>query len=605
MLTHQLKSLPLRPGVYFFKDSQERVLYVGKAKKLRNRVKSYFSFPSSSDNKPMPASDLDEAKRQMITKVASIDTVVCDTEYEALVLEANLIRQHRPPYNIVLTDDKSYLFIKITNEEWPRVFPVRRVTKDGARYFGPYSSARAVRHTLKLLQRLFPHLTDKDQKHEWVFPHPLFNNNEEQQPIKQNNKPLTSVDHEQYRVNIENIIHFLAGERDRIINTLKEGMQKAAADHFYERAAIFRDQLQALERLEGSQKVFMPRSKSFDIISTATNRTRSAANVFQIRHGKLIGKQTFLLKHPGATDQTDIVRQFVLQYYRDAQDIPPLILTPSPLTEAVTIGRWINKEHPPTFAVPQRGNKRHLLKMGELNATQALSTETLSLTQDQRMQSATIALAKAIGINKRLLSRIETYDISNIQGQLATGSMIVFINGNPSPRHYRKFRIKQQATPNDYAMLAEVLERRLSHTGTGWDKPDLIIVDGGKGQLNKAQAILNRLQTNIPLAALAKREELIFIPNRPEPVRLPYDSDALYLIQRMRDEAHRFTIQYHRQLRSRRSSHSLLDEIPGIGPKTRKILLRRFGSVKAIRAASLPELQSVVGSKASTIKDYL
>lgn len=583
-LDQQLNTLPKQPGVYIFKDAKGNILYVGKAKLLNNRVRSYFQ----------PGATLDPAKQQMVTKVDSVETISVDTETEALVLEANLIRQHQPPYNVVLRDDKYYLFIKITTrEDFPRVFPVRRIKNDGARYFGPYSSAKAVRSTLRLLRRLFPHKAEKETPREQVFPHPLFSRNNPENEAA-------------YKENIQNIIRFLSGQRDEIIKTLKAGMKVASKQKNFEQAAIFRDQLQAIERLEGSQKVYLPRKESFDVISLAKQNNRSAANIFLIRDGKLLNKNTFLLKHRSNTDQADILRQFLLQYYRVAQDIPKTIFIPIELEDAKALASWINKEVPPALTTPKRGKKRQLLALGETNAQQLLETEEATFETDARLKTASSELAHAIGLEDKPLQRVETYDISNIQGSLATASMVVFENGKPARNQYRKFKMKIDGTPNDFAMMQETLRRRFANRHKDWPTPDLVIIDGGKGQLSSAKKIMDELKVTSPVISIAKREEEIFIPNQKDPVRLPFNSDALYLIQRMRDEAHRFTITYHRTLRSKRSTRSILDEIPGIGPKTKKKLLNHFGSLKNIKAARDEELIEVIGHKAAeSLKDYI
>jgi excinuclease ABC subunit C len=589
-IAQQLKSLPKKPGVYIFKNVKNEVLYVGKAKSLRVRVKSYFRANAN----------LDLAKQQMIPKITSLDTILCDSENEALILEANLIRQYRPPYNVVLTDDKHYLFIKITKDPFPRVYPVRRLLKDKAYYFGPYSSAHSVRSTLKLLRRVFPFKGEKDSPQDRVLPHVLFNSD----------SVSNQLDQTSYQSNINHLIRFLRGDRDHIIKTLQTGMRTSARARQFERAALFRDQLQAIERLEGHQKVYLPRPESFDVLSLAHESNRSAANVFSVRQGKLISKNTFLLKHSSGTPSSDILRQFILQYYQDAQDIPNLILLPTQLPHTTSIRRWINSDHPPTFKVPHRGSKKQLIAMGTINAQQLLSNERSRFEQTTQLKSALTQLARALQIKNTSLHRIETYDISNIQGAHATGSMVVFIDGQPKPSEYRKFRLKPEpglptGQANDYRMLQQVLTRRFANAHADWPQPDLILIDGGKGQLSSTLQILNQMNLTIPIASLAKQNELLFIPYASEPIQLPYDSDALYLVMRMRDEAHRFTIQYHRLLRSKRSTRSILDDIPGIGPKTKRKLINHFGSIQRIRESSLEEIESIIGSKATTLKEFL
>jgi len=388
-------------------------------------------------------------------------------------------------------------------------------------------------------------------------------------------------------------------------------MKQAATDKHYERAALWRDQLKAIERLEGNQKVFLPTKESFDVLSIATNG-RSAANVFQIRDGKLLGKNTFLLRHTGSATTQDVLRQFVLQYYRDVRqtggqtpDIPKLILLPEALPDANTIATYISAETPPTFTTPERGKKKQLLDMGTSNAQQLLHDEQAVFEEDARLRAATDELADALHIPKPL-KRIETYDISNVQGKHATGSMVVFTDGRPDKAQYRKFRITRKDTPDDFAMMQEVLERRFSGKHEDWKMPSLIIIDGGKGQLSAAVKILRALNVPAPVAALAKQEEELFKPGESTSIRLPHDADALFLLQRMRDEAHRFVITYHRLLRSKQSTKSILDEVPGIGPKLKKKLLNHFGSLKKIRAASDDALADIVGSaKAATLREYL
>jgi len=655
-LTQQLQNIPTTPGVYIYKDEKGSVLYVGKAKVLRSRVRSYFN-KSSKDNKfskVSPAKNLDPAKKQMVKKITDIETISTDNETEALVLEANLIRKHQPPYNVVLRDDKYYLFIKITKEEFPRIFVARKIRQDGARYFGPFSSAYSVRATLKLLRRIFPYRSEKDSPRDIIFPHPLFASPKRGVPRFAAPKPeakggssakqseVGSLNKESYQQNIDNIIRFLKGKRSEVIERLKDGMQKAAKEKHYEQAGVFRDQLRAIERLEGNQKVYLPRKESFDVISLAREKNMSAANIFQIRAGKLLGKQTFLLQHRASASPQDTLRQFILQYYGVAQDIPKAILVPHELEDSEEIAKWINEDEPPAFVVPQRGKKRQLLGMGETNAAQLLTEQQAEFENEHRAQKAHIELVKALNLNPKKVHRIETYDISNIQGQLATASMVVFIDGKDRRDQYRKFRLAIDQPPreapaprsslsevgsakwgnppsriDDYAAIKQTLERRFAQRNEGWPMPDLVIIDGGKGQLSSAKKILDELNVETPVISIAKREEEIFtcpakpegrsgVPSQFQSIRLSHNSDALYLIQRMRDEAHRFTITYHRLLRSKKQRRSILDEVPGIGPKTKKKLLAHFGSLKNIRAASDKELVDVIGVKqVEMLRDYL
>lgn len=589
LLAEKIKTLPVSPGIYMYKDATGNILYVGKAKHLKNRVRSYFGKSAA----------LEPAKIQMVQKICTIETIATDTELEALVLEANLIRKHQPPYNVLLRDDKYYLFIKITREEIPRIFPVRRMTKDGSRYFGPYSSATSVRSTLRLLQRIFPFKGEKDTAHDIIFPHPLFSPREKSALSELGKSKGASTEH---------VIHFLKGNRQEIISTLEQGIAQASKNLEFERAALFRDQLQAIVRLEGFQKVYLSRKETFDVISIARDRIQSAANILQIREGKLLGKQTFLLHHRTNTRLSDTVRQFLLQYYSVAQDIPKEILIPCPLEDKDVLEKFIHAR----LHVPQRGARRQLLAMGETNAKLFLQEQGAIQETKRASKEALAELLKAIGIALRSASwrtqghpfRVETYDISNIQGKFATASMVVFVNGMPAKDQYRKFKINTQGKPNDFAMLEETLTRRLARDD--WPLPDLIIIDGGKGQLSSTQKALKKSGKNIPIISIAKREEEIFLPNQKSPVLLAYDSPALYLIQRMRDEAHRFTITYHKKIRSKEQTKSILDEIPSIGPKTKRMLMQTFGSVQQIKAASDNELEQLIGKhKTTTLREHL
>ncbi len=614
-LIHHISVLPSTSGVYLYKDADNKILYVGKAKNLKSRVRSYFRKSAA----------LGPSKERMISLVADLATISTDTELEALVLEANLVREHQPPYNVLLRDDKYYLFIKITKEEPPRIFPVRKMKKDGSRYFGPYSSAASVRATLKLLRRIFPFREEKDRPRDIIFPHPLFSHISPphmrgRQRGSETSEPHPHPAHAGLPLiqggEIANVIKFLQGHRQDIITTLKQGIAESANNLEFERAALFRDQLQAIIQLEGYQKVYLSKKESFDVVSFVQARNQSAGNILQIRDGKLLGKQTFLLRHTSESSPEEILRQFIVQYYAVAQDVPKKIYLPFALQDQNLLEKWISAR----LLVPQRGVKKQLIAMGETNAQTLLNEQKVVTQTKQASQGALTALLKIIGVAHQPQKpfRIETYDVSNIQGTLATASMIVFLDGMPAKQEYRKFRIQYGNPPaspathasNDFAMLEETLTRRLAHTT--WPAPDLIIIDGGKGQLSSAIKALGKSDVNIPIISIAKQEEIIYVSPHPNPllskergttqeIRITYDSPALFLIQRMRDEAHRFTITYHRSLRSREQIKSVLDEIAGIGPKTKKLLLKTFGSVSGIKNADDSELEKIIGKKKTKV----
>jgi len=615
LLKDKLQTLPTKPGVYLMKDEGGQVIYVGKAVNLRNRVRSYFH--ASAHHTPK--------LRRMIDTVADFDFIVTDSEIEALILECNLIKEHRPKYNVRLKDDKRYPYIKITwQEDYPRVIVTRRMERDGARYFGPFTAVWAVNQTLDMLRRLFPYLTCNRQitgqdTRACLYYH-----------IGRCAGPcIGAVSKEEYRALIKRICLFLEGKAEEIIADLQAQMTSAAEALEFERAAALRDQIRAVERVVERQKIVLAAGEDQDVIALAREDGDACVQVFFIRQGKLIGREYFVLAGTAEEDKARIVASFVKQFYDEAAYVPPKILLPTEIEEARIIEAWLKEKRGSKVKlhVPKRGWQRELVQMAAKNAAETLaSLRAQWLVDEGRSVEALAQLQEHLGLEEAP-TRIECYDISDIQGQAATGSMVVFVKGVPRKSDYRRFRIRTVEGADDYAMMQEVLRRRFKRAIEGSPKfkaqsskfkgddawtilPDLIIVDGGKGQLNAALEVLEEygLKGEVPAVGLAKKREEIFLPGRSEPLVLPRDSQALYLLQRIRDEAHRFALGYHRKLRAKRSLASMLEEIPGIGPKRRQALLKHFGSIEAIRQASVEELAAVEGmtkKAAESIKDHL
>ncbi len=640
----RLKSVPLVPGVYLWKDQTGRILYVGKSKALRDRMRSYLGAPRGLSGKT----------RRLVQQIADFDYILTTSELEALVLEMNLIKQHRPKYNVLLKDDKSYPYIKVTlNETWPRIFTTRKVIDDGARYFGPFASAGSVRATLKLLNKLFsfrPPYDCSDQKFE---------------THRRNGKPcmyydikrclgpcvpgLTSV--EEYRAAISNAGLFLEGRSEQILGELRSKMRVAAETLEYERAAYIRDQIQALESVLERQKVLKTASADQDVIAFAREDGSAVVQVFFVRGGKLIGAEPFTLEGTEDTNDRELIAQFLTQFYESATSIPENILLAEHPEEAAIIENFLEQKggHRVALSVPRKGEKRQLVELATKNATQKLEELRLQwLNTTQRAMGGLAELRDLLQLNG-LPRRIECYDISNTQGTNSVGSMVVFEGGEPKKSAYRRFKIKTVEGANDVASLQEVLRRRLRraqqargeiieiNNATDQDTPpadlpapsespgahevderwtelpDLLLIDGGKAQVNGVMAILEELGFgHMPVAGVAKGPDRdrfdLQLPHAPEPIVLARTSPALHLVQRIDEEAHRFAITYHRKLRDQNTFRSPLGEIRGVGPKRKKALLQKFGSVDAIRQASLDELAAVPGmtrKAAEEIKNLL
>ena len=612
-----LRRLPTSPGVYLMKHADGRVLYVGKADSLRSRVRSYFGARGPEDARIS----------RMVTEVADVQYIVTDTVSEAYLLESNLIKEHRPRFNIRLRDDKSYPFVKITlGEDFPRIVRTRALKRDGSRYFGPYASASSVDETLKLLRKIFPfrtcNLDIPEGKRVLERPCLLYYINRCQGPC------IEAIPKPEYRETIGQIVDFLDGKQEPIAADLKREMAEHSDALRYEQAAAARDKLRAVERTMEQQKMAAFSRAEHDVIGMAREEDEACVQVMQVRNGKLIGREHFIVE--GARDVTDatVLGSFLQQYYASTDAVPRALLTPILPAEADELAAYLADRRGVrvTISVPERGEKRRLVAMATGNAVEALARERAEWLADTAKRDEALGeLAGALGL-PRPPERIECYDMSNIQGTSAVGSMVVFIDGKPEPREYRRFRIRSGDTPDDFRMMAEVLRRRfgrvarlrretgaLSLAAVGadeapegpepdqrpsdnWAVPDLVIVDGGKGQLSAAVGVMDELAiTDIPLTGLAKRFEELYLPGRPDPVVLPRRSQALYLVQRIRDEAHRFAITYHRDVRGKRALRSELDDIAGIGPGRKKALLKRFGSVRRIRDASVDEVADTPG----------
>ncbi|KUK40590.1 MAG: UvrABC system protein C, partial [Clostridia bacterium 62_21] len=578
-LADRAAQMPDRPGVYLFRDERGRVLYVGKAKSLNKRVRTYFQ-------RGQPAKVM-----AMLQRAQDLDFIVTDSEIEALILECNLIKEHRPRYNVVLKDDKNYPYIKVTvNEEFPRVLITRRQLQDGARYFGPYTRAGAVHDTLRLLKKLFPFRSCTQQR--FTNRRPCLNFH-----IKRCLAPCTGqVDREEYAAVIREVCLFLEGRHEDLVKDLTARMQEAAEHLEFERAAELRDQIQAIEQVVARQKIVSTRLEDRDVVALARDGDTGQAVVFQVRQGKLVAEESLPLRGTADKSEEEVLAAFIKQYYSRASFIPPEILLNRLLgDEEEVIAAWLAaaRRGKVRLETPRRGKKRELVAMAERNAAYLLAREVAREAHDAEVLAE---LARALELHAPP-RRMEAFDISHIQGREAVASMAVFQDGRPQKAAYRRFRIHSRG-PDDFAAMGEVVARRFARADDPKfaPLPDLVLIDGGKGQLNAAlKAMRAAGHGEIPVFSLAKEEELIYAPGRSEPIRLPRDAAALHLLQRLRDEAHRFAVEYHRAARTRKTLGSLLEEIEGVGAARRRALLQAFGSLEAIRKASVEELARVPG----------
>ena len=593
-----LKRLPDRPGVYLMKDARGTVIYVGKAQSLRNRVRSYWQKQTGGGESQLI--------RSVIDKIADLEYTMTDSVSEALLLEINLVKRYRPRYNVRLKDDKSYPFIKITlAEDFPRVERTRKLPADGSRYFGPYASASSVDEAMNLIRRLFPFRTCtldiREGKQAIARPCLLYH-------IKRCQAPCVGyISKADYRAQIAQIELFLEGRQEVVARELSKQMQAASEATEYERAAALRDKVRAIERTMESQKMAAHSTTEEDVLGLARQDTQAAVQLFAVRGGKMVGRDVFLLDAPRESDDGTVLAGFVQQYYTRATSIPPVVLLPALPDDAADLEGILTARRGAAvhIRVPQRGEKKGLLELAARNATETLAREHARWLADQGKTLAALEeLADALDLPAAPL-RIECYDISNFQGAQSVGSMVVFEDGRPRTGEYRRFRIKEVKGANDYASHQEVLRRRFVRAKSGdegseeelrWLLPDLVVIDGGKGQLSAAKEVLDELgYHDLAVVGLAKEREEIFLPGRDAPVLLPTTSPALYLMQRLRDEAHRFAITYHRALRAKAATHSAFDDLPGVGPKRRAALLRVFGSAKRVREAPVEQVAAVPG----------
>jgi excinuclease ABC subunit C len=607
-LEAQVASFPDAPGVYLFKDARGRVLYVGKADVLRDRVRAYFG-PS-----------LDVRHVRMVERAERVEFAVTGSISEAFLLEANLIKQHKPRYNIRLKDDKSYPYVKITlGEDFPRILRTRSLGDRTARYFGPFANAKSVDQSLDLLQKLFPYrtckltiLADGEGRGRTVPPSALPGG----RPcllfhLKRCTAPCVgNSTKDEYRATIDKSVLFLEGRYETLARATRKEMESAAETLEFERAAALRDRLTAIDRTLDRQEVHAYKGDDFDVLAASTDEGDAIVQLFRVRDGTIVGRDHFALEGSEGAGGPEVIASFLRQHYSAATMLPPEIVTPTALPDAASLEAFLSERRggPARLHVPQRGKKRHLAELAERNAKDALEQERVRWLADRgKTEVALRELQEALGLEGPP-KRIECYDVSHVQGTSVVSSMVVFEDGRPAKSQYRRFRARIADRNDDFTNMRDTLKRRFARSVVGgpggdaeaartnWPLPDLIILDGGKGQLSaglSALADAGRLQ--IPIAALAKEREELFVPNRPDPIVLPRTAQGLYLVQRIRDEAHRFAVTYHQDVRSRRAVRSILDDIAGVGPARKRALLRKFGSVRGMREAPVEELAAVGG----------
>ena len=603
-IQEELKKLPGKPGVYIMHDEKDDIIYVGKAISLKNRVRQYFQ---SSRNKGAKI-------EQMVTHIRRFEYIVTDSELEALVLECNLIKEYRPKYNTMLMDDKAYPFIKVTVEEpFPRVMLARKMVKDKSKYFGPYTSAGAVKDTIELIRKLYQiRSCNRKLPRDIGKERPCLNYH-----IHQCKAPCQGyISQEEYRESVNEVIHFLNGNYDIILKELEERMEEASEALEFEKAIEYRELLTSVQKIAQKQKITDTAGEDRDILAVAMEEEEAVVQVFFIRGGRLIGRDHFYLKIAKGETQSEILSSFIKQFYAGTPYIPPRLMLPEEIEDLAVIEEWLTKRrgHRVRLIVPKKGTKEKLVELAKKNAQLVLSTDKERLKREEgRTIGAVKELEKLLGLTG--IVRMEAYDISNTNGFESVGSMVVYEKGRPKRNDYRKFKIKGVQGADDYASMEEVLTRRFEHGLREKEEgkemggftlfPDLILMDGGKGQVNVALRVLDKLRLNIPVCGMVKddshRTRGLYYQN--EEISIDKDSESFKLITRIQDEAHRFAITFHRQLRSQGQVHSILDDIPGVGPARRKDLMRHFENIEAIKNATVEQLKELPSMNEKSARD--
>ena len=578
-ILEKVSHLPTTPGVYLWRDKYQRIIYVGKAINLRNRVRSYVQQDVNRSVKVAA----------MMRRAWDVETIQTKTEMEALILEATLIKEHHPKYNIMLRDDKTYPYVKVTvQEDFPRLFMTRRLERDGAKYFGPFTDVTAVHHVLRILSSYYPLRTCKSMKVE--RPCLQYHMHYCEGPC------MNYVTVESYRKYIDDIVALFEGKQVQVIQEITSKMEQASEDLEFELAAKYRDDLLSIQKVQEKQRMVTQRG-DMDVLGMAIDGPMVCIQLFFIRSGRLLGRENYFVQHEGDSPEL-VMTEFIKQYYGGSTFIPKELLLPMDSADRELFSEWFTsmKGQQVEVSVPQRGYKKDLIKMAEENAQNFLAERRRQWQYTiDKAGGAVKKLAEVLDL-PRLPERMECYDISHMQGAETVASMVVFEGGKPAKREYRRFKLKTvQGKPDDFASMAEIMERRYGNE-KDWPMPDLIIIDGGKGQLNAALPVIRAMGvTDVPVISLAKRIEEVFVEGESKSIILEHHTPELQLLQQIRDEAHRFAITYHRRLRGKRNLESVLDHIEGIGPKRRKALYKHFGNLDAMRVAELEELESVEG----------